>query len=250
MGTGGYVEPITSVAAVLAVLAVLCVRHIRREVREERRVVGFGIFAAEVGWQESTGHPALTITEPTRPGNHRPPRLMVMMGRRVGRYQVWMSWHQWKEVHPPGPPVEVTFDRTRYLLPLGPGRYPDISVTRRTAPGSRFRPARGPGTGDRAFGRAFVVSPAGDPAPQRLLTHRLRQAMLAKAVPPWSIQHNTLTTAYGGRPTITDLDSRAETIARIADLLGEDFPPGFWLPGERPAGSRRRTGAGQGGRPG
>ncbi|WP_162641575.1 hypothetical protein [Streptosporangium sp. 'caverna'] len=154
-------------------------------------------------------------------------RMRCMLEKRVGRSMVWMTWHQWQETTSSSTYRDgkwesdsstTRYDETRYFIVL-PGRMPDVAVVRRTRIGGLLRRVRGPGTGDAAFDRAFLLKSRDDGVPRGVLSSRLRKAMLARRLPPWESRNSILFTVHRDQPTLATLDSRAAAIAEIAAHL-------------------------------
>jgi hypothetical protein len=215
-------EAVGYAVLLITVLAVAFFMLVAHAAREERQIATFRVSAAKGGWQERAKDngpvPALRPSPDTLPVSVRHgPRLMIMMEKRVGGQQVWMTWHRWKVRIPSGGQGDMNW--TRYLLSLGTGRYPDMTVARRKALGGLFRPIPGRGTGDPVFDRAFRVHPVRDADARRLLTDPLRQAMLAGALPPWRIRDSTLIITYPDIPAESTHGPRADAICMIANLV-------------------------------
>jgi hypothetical protein len=188
----------------------------------KRRGAVVSDFAAQDGWQEPV--PGAALPGPVAAASQSR-RSQLTFGKQFGPHHIWMNWHHWTETRSfaGGDGATQTTSKvhnlTRYFLALGPGGYPDLSFKRRTALGSVLRPVRGEGTGDAAFDRAFIVICDDRSTADRLLSARLREAMRTKAIPRWSIQQGTLVTAYDDRPAAANLDSRADTLISIGQML-------------------------------
>jgi hypothetical protein len=188
----------------------------------KRRAAKVSDFAAQDGWHEPVAGAGLP--EPVEAASHSD-RSQLTFGKQLGPHQVWMNWHHWTETSssPQSDGGQSTTSRvynlTRYFASLEPGRYPDISFKRRTGRTAVRRGADGQETGDATFDLAFIVTSDDEGRAGQLLTAELRQAMLTKAIPLWSIQQGTLASAYNDKPNTANLDSRADTLITIREML-------------------------------
>ncbi len=216
------------VAAAVVGIVLLIVLGVRSARRERERFQTLCAYAVRQGWllldRQATPTAPVGLAEAAK---SRRSRLLMVRGR--AGFPMWLSWHHWQETSSTSSynsstgryessSTTTTHNLTRYFLALA-GRHPAMSVQRRTKLGGLLKSRRGLGTGDAEFDRAFLVSPKDSVPATRQLTAPMRQALLAGAVPPWSITDGLLVTAYDDVPTLENLEPRAAAIEWLATLL-------------------------------
>jgi len=182
--------------------------------RVRRRTYMVRGYATAHGWQPVTEPDPDWKPDPALYGfSSRFQRCHLALSTRIGERTVMMAWF-WG-IQPIPPSSYAPRNDTRYLVQL-PAGYPDMQVRRRNRIAALVHPVQGVGTADPLFDRAFSTYSA---AAARLLTPRLRQAMLDGWFPAWEISDGMLITEYEGWPSIENLYHRAEIIDRIAEML-------------------------------
>lgn len=216
------------VAAVAAAIAGLILLGVHSARRDRERYQAFLAYAFQQGWLVLDRRAAVPpgVVQAARSRRSK----LLMVRQRPGS-QLWLSWHRWQETSTSSSynsttgmhdrrSTTTTHNLTRYFLTLA-GDHPAMSVRPRTKLGGFLKGRRGMGTGDDTFDRAFLIKPMDSPAAVRELTAAMRRALLARAVPPWSIADGMLITEYSDAPDQQNLAERTAAVERVASLLPE-----------------------------
>lgn len=194
----------------VVLVVVLIIFTVRRERRRREQLQAY---AAQTGWYPITSPAPEPVVDAMRSK-----RSKLAVGTQLGPFNTWLVWHQWTESTGGETTTTSTRNLTRYFVWLGPS-FPDVQVRRRTGIGGFLKPVRGIGTGDPAFDKAFLVRPSDDPAPLRLLTPAMRQALLSGQLPVWTISAGVLITGYDDIPRPDNMQPRADVIVYLAQML-------------------------------
>lgn len=204
--------PAGTAIVIAAVVALIVLLAVTMSARERRHLSELLEYAAREDWYpvaDPSGMPPI-VAEALFSKRSK-------LFRRFRTMPLWVSWHQWTEISRGGAyngstqrwenrTSSATHDLTRYFVAL-PCALPDMAVERRHRPDPR---GAGP------FERRFLVRP-GENAAQ--VPQRLAQALLAQAVPPFTVTSNVLIVQYDDRPTRANLSMRADEVRRLTLLL-------------------------------
>lgn len=199
------------IGAVLAIIVAAIA--VKAKERDRRRYLNSYLTAQ--GW-----HPLGHTLPPIVSASVRSSRTQVAAAKSVGGLDVWVVWHEWvQNIHESdGDTRRRVREQTRYLLWLGPN-HPDMEVKRRTSIGSTVMPARGIGTGDAEFDRAFVVHSLQGSYARQLMGPQVRRLALVSSAPPWRIEGGMLVIEIPQKMQVETLEPTVSWLVNLAAAL-------------------------------